>query len=153
MPLDELHNRTVPLEDVLGAGTLVEELAGAPDWDACFRRLDAELTRRIAAAPAPHPAVREAWRALVASRGTVPIGALAAELGWSRRHLAARFREDVGASPKFLARLLRFEHAAERIRTGSAPLGDVALACGFYDQAHLNREVRDFTGAPPGALA
>ena len=82
----------------------------------------------------------------------MPVGALAAELGWSRRHLAARFREDVGASPKFLARLLRFEHAAERIRAGAQPLGDVALACGYYDQAHLNREVREFTGAAPGTL-
>ena len=152
VPLDELHNSTVPLDAVLASGTLLEELAGAPDWDARFARLDAELTRRLVDAPAPHPAVRAAWRALVASRGRVPVGALAAELGWSRRHLAARFREDVGASPKFLARLLRFEHAAERIRAGAQPLGDVALACGYYDQAHLNREVRDFTGAAPGVL-
>ena len=152
LPLHELHNTTVPLDAVLDSGTLVEELAEAPDWETRFARVNAELTRRLADAPAPHPAVRAAWRALVASRGTVGVGALADELGWSRRHLAARFRDDVGASPKFLARLLRFEHAAERIRGGTAPLGDVALACGFYDQAHLNREVRAFAGAAPSAL-
>ena len=153
LPLHELQNATVPLEDVFDTGTLVEELAEAPDWAARFARVDAELTRRLADAPAPHPAVRAAWRALVASRGTVSVGALADELGWSRRHLAARFREDVGASPKFLARLLRFEHAAARVREGGTSLGAVAQACGFYDQAHLNREFRAFTGGPPGALA
>ena len=152
VPLGELHNATVPLDVVLDTGTLLEELAEAPDWETRFARVDAELTRRLAAAPAPHPAVRAAWRVLVASRGTVAIGQLADELGWSRRHLAARFREDVGASPKFLARLLRFEHATERIRAGATALGDVALACGYYDQAHLNREVREFTGGAPRAL-
>lgn len=152
VPLGELHNATVPLDAVLDAGTLLEELAEAPDWETRFARVDAELTRRLAGAPAPHPAVRAAWRALVASRGTVPVGTLARELGWSRRHLAARFREDVGAAPKFLARLLRFEHAAERIHAGGTTLGEVALACGYYDQAHLNREFRALAGESPGAL-
>jgi AraC-like DNA-binding protein len=152
VPMHDLVNRVVPLADVLDTGTLIEELAEAPDWQRRFARLDAELARRLAAGPVPHPAVRAAYRRLTATRGAVPVGVLAGELGWSRRHLAARFHEDVGVSPKALARLLRFEHAMELIKAGPASLADVAYACGYYDQAHFNRDIRAFAGATPGDL-
>jgi AraC-like DNA-binding protein len=155
VPMHELFNRVVPLDDVLDTGTLLEELAEADGWEARFARLDAELARRLEAAPAPHPAVRAAYDRLAATRGAIPVGVLAEEIGWSRRHLAARFREDVGVSPKALARLLRFEHALEllgaRERTPGS-LADVAYASGYYDQAHFNRDFRAFAGVTPGEL-
>jgi AraC-like DNA-binding protein len=150
VPMHELHNRVVALEDVFDTGTLLEELAEAPGWEARFARLDAELARRLEAAPAPHPAVRAAYGRLAATHGAVPVGVLAGELGWSRRHLAARFREDVGVSPKALARLLRFERAMELL--GERSLAEIAYECGYYDQAHFNRDFRAFAGATPGEL-
>jgi AraC-like DNA-binding protein len=150
VPMHELFNSVVALDDVLDTGTLLEELAEAPGWDARFARLDAELSRRLDATPAPHPAVRAAYARLVGTHGAVPVGVLAGELGWSRRHLAARFREDVGVSPKALARLLRFERALELL--GERSLADVAYECGYYDQAHFNRDFREFAGATPGEL-
>jgi AraC-like DNA-binding protein len=82
------------------------------------------------------------------SDGAVPIGELAAELGWSRRHLAVRFREELGMAPKALARLLRFERAVKRLRAGDE-LADLALDAGYYDQAHFNRDFRAFAGTTP----
>ena len=41
----------------------------------------------------------EAWRRLVVHRGRVRIGSLAADLGWSRRHLGHHFREEIGLTP------------------------------------------------------
>jgi AraC-like DNA-binding protein len=153
VPMHELVNRVVALDDVLDCGTLLEELAEAPGWAARFARLDAELLRRLDAAPAPHPAVRAAYARLAATRGAVPVGVLADELGWSRRHLAARFRDDVGVAPKALARLLRFEHAIELLRAAAPPsLTEVAYASGYYDQAHFNRDFRAFAGVAPGEL-
>jgi AraC-like DNA-binding protein len=150
VPMHELVNRVVALDDVLDGGTLLEELAEADGWQARFARLDAELAGRLEAAPPPHPAVRAAYARLVATRGAVPVGVLAGELGWSRRHLAARFRDEVGLSPKALARLLRFERAMELL--GRRSLADVAYDCGYYDQAHFNRDFRAFAGATPGEL-
>ena len=71
----------------------------------------------------------------------MPVGVLAQELGRSRRHLAASFREQLGMPPKALARLLRFERAVERLR-GGADLAELALDCGYYDQAHFNRDFK-----------
>jgi transcriptional regulator GlxA family with amidase domain len=78
---------------------------------------------------------------------------VAAELGWSRRHLTGLFTEAVGLPPKTYARLLRFQRARQLIASGDdTTLAQVALDAGYYDQAHLNRDFREFAGAPPTAL-
>jgi len=94
IPMHELANRAVPLEDLLGreARSLVERLAEAPGWPERFAILDAALARRVEDAPAVSPEIDWAWRRLVASAGAVPVGELGARLGWSRKRLVARFR-------------------------------------------------------------
>jgi len=55
-------------------------------------------------------------------------------------------------TPKTLARILRFDHARSLLESG-APASDVALDCGYYDQAHLIREFHALAGTTPGRLA
>lgn len=54
-----------------------------------------------------------------------------------------------GLSPKALARLIRIEHAAQRMREGE-PLADVAYSSGYADQPHFNRDFRELVGCAPG---
>ena len=155
VPLAELTNRVVPLEDLLGpaARRLEERLDGAGGWAERFALLDEELLARAAAAAPLRPDVVRAWRRLSGSDGAVEVGALAAELGCSRRHLSSRFGEEVGLPPKTYARLLRFRRASDAlIHGGEDRLATVAAACGYSDQSHLNREFRQFAGATPGAI-
>jgi len=153
LPLHEISNRVVGLADLLGreADLLVERLAGLPRWEARFALLDAVLAARLADARAPSPSVAWAHGRLRATAGAVPVTALAAELGCSRRHLVAGFRDQVGLPPKRLARVLRFERVLTLLdRAGGEGLGEIAAACGYYDQPHLNRDFRQFAGASPG---
>jgi AraC-like DNA-binding protein len=152
VPMDRVGFPVVELEDVLGRDgrELTDRLAEVPDWDARFALLDDVLARRLAEAPEPPPALAWAWGQLVGSAGRVPVGALAAETGWSDRRLRRGFRDHVGLAPKTFARVLRFRRAVERLeREGAQALGDVALDCGYYDQAHFNRDFRAFAGGPP----
>ena len=97
------------------------------------------------------------------SGGGVAVGVLAAEIGWSRRHLAVRFRREFGLPPKTAARLLRFQRAyatlgrglLTRSATTTGPDGwaERAVRFGYYDQAHLIRDFREFAGTTPAALA
>jgi AraC-like DNA-binding protein len=152
VPMNELANRTVALEDVLpGAAELTERVAEAPTWAARCAILDETLGARLAAAPSPPPEVARAYARIMRSGGAVRVEALAAETGWSRRHLAARFQEEVGLPPKAFARIIRFERAVARLRAG-APLADVAFEAGYADQPHFNREFRSFMGTTPGAF-
>jgi len=150
----EAANHVVDLADLLGpeAGRLSERLALAPDWAARFDLLDTVLTARLAAARRPAPEVRHAVARIAASHGTVPIARLAAEAGWSRKHLAARVRAELGLAPKTLARVARFERAVALIG-GATSLADLAAACGYADQAHLGHEFRALAGTTPGAYA
>ena len=153
VPAHELSGRVVPVDEVLGrpAGELTERLACAPGWAERFALLDAVLTRRLARAPSVAGDISHAWRRLVASHGGVSIAGLANELGWSRRHFGARFREHVGLAPKPAARVLRFRRAVELLeRDDGARLAEIAQDCGYYDQAHFNRDFRAFAGSSPG---
>lgn len=152
LPMAELANRSVALEDVLGAGAelLVEELRDTRDWDARFDLLDATFVARLAEGRPPAAPVAWAWRRLDETGGRLEIGSLALELGWSRKHLIARFREQIGLPPKTLARVVRFSRAMGLL-TSDEPIGlaQIAYRCGYYDQAHLNRDFREFAGATP----
>jgi AraC-like DNA-binding protein len=152
VPMHELADRVTLLHDVLGrAGAeLPERLYEAGTWPARFALLDRLLARRLAAATAPSPAVEHAWWRLVRTHGAAPVEQLAAEVGWSRRHLLARFREHAGLPPKVFARILRFQRAARLLTDPAGPsLTEIALDCGYYDQAHLNRDFRAFAGRTP----
>jgi AraC-like DNA-binding protein len=144
-PLHELAQRTVPLEEILDP-FLVERLADVSDWDARFALLDETLAPGIADAR-PSREVAWAWQLLRETHGRVAIGALAAELGWSRKRIVARFRDEIGLPPKAVARLLRFERAREL--AGTMPWGELAFECGFSDQPHLIAEFRRITGRTP----
>ena len=152
VPMEALTNRVVDLEDVLGGAALllVERLHEAPSWDARFDLLDAFVAARIAAARPPSPSVAWAWKRLGDNRGRLDIGTLAGELGCSRKHLIAQFREQVGLPPKTVARILRFRGVLESLEHGNGTrLAEIAQECGYYDQAHLNRDFREFAGITP----
>ncbi len=154
-PLVDLTNRVVPLDDVLGrsASGLIGELHDATSWEQRFAIVDREVMRRIAIARAVAPEVLCSWHRLERSFGQAPIADLVRETGWSQKHLIARFREQLGLAPKTLARVLRFGRAVSLIKTQrSQRLSDVALECGYYDQAHFSRDVAEFAGVSPREL-
>jgi AraC-like DNA-binding protein len=146
VPLHELSGTTVPLGELL-PGDLAARVGGEQSWGARFAALDRELGRSLGEAPPPDPGVVFAWRRLRETNGTVRVETVTQELGWSRKRLAARFREQIGLTPKSAARLLRFERA--RSLAGKMSWGELAFACGFADQPHLIAEFRSFTGRTP----
>ena len=154
MPAGELASAVVDLRPLFGPGVgeLIERLRATPSWPGRFEVLGAALARRAGRLPGPPAELGHAWRCLADSRGTVRISDLADEVGWSRRHLAERFTTEYGLTPKEAARVMRFEHSKRLIqRPGRVRLASVAVACGYYDQAHLAREWNSFIGSPPSA--
>jgi AraC-like DNA-binding protein len=152
VPAGALAGTVVDLRELLrtDAGELAERMAGAPAWASRFAVLDEVLSRRIDRSQAPTGALAHAWRCVVTSGGTARVGDIADEVGWSRRHLGARFSTEYGLTPKDAARVVRFERSRWLVSEGGRQtLADVAAECGFYDQAHMAREWRDLAGCPP----
>lgn len=152
VPMDGLSGQVVDLTDVLGEGVrrLADQLREAPRRRHQFALLDAYLLRRAQDGPEPSPEVSWAWRRLMVTGGKLPIRRLAADVGWSHKHLITRFRQQVGLPPKTAARLLRFDAVWRHLATHSPARWDqVAVECGYADQAHLIRDFRQFTSASP----
>jgi AraC-like DNA-binding protein len=154
LAMHELADEVVSLEDALprSLGRLADELEDLPSWEERFARLDATLSERLDAARTPSPDVTWAWSILERTYGRAPLGWICDRLGRSRRHLAARFREQVGLPPKTVARIMRFDRAVSLLGRADANLADVAFECGYFDQAHLSREFREFAGTSPAAF-
>jgi AraC-like DNA-binding protein len=150
-PLADLAGQCVALEDALGRGgrELADRLREQRDWDARFDVLERFLIGRAAEGPAPTPAVAWADRRLRETGGNVQVGALAAELGCSRRYLTSRFSAEVGLGPKAVARQVRFAGVRERLERAPRRLAEIAAAAGYCDQAHLNRDFRELAGVTP----
>jgi AraC-like DNA-binding protein len=152
LPAAGLAATVVGLDQVLGpaAAELADRMAAAAGWPPRFAVLDEVLSRRVDRLD-PAPAVLGyVWRRMISSGGALRIGALAAEVGWSRRHLGARFAAEFGLTPKDAVRVVRFDRARWLLRGPHRPtLADVAAACGYYDQPHLAREWRQLAGVAP----
>ena len=85
--------------------------------------------------------------------GTLRIAELASAVGASTRQLNRRFESAVGVTPKQFSRVSRFVHALNELRLHrNTPLTEVALNCGYFDQAHFNHEFRQLAGFQPTEL-
>jgi len=148
VPADRIVDTVLPLEDLWGsrARRLADPLADAPSDERCIRIVEATLPPMSSASP-----LERSVAFLERARGCASIDDLAREAGMSARQFRRVCLEKTGLSPKLLARVLRFRHAVSRI-TPRADAAMVALDCGYYDQAHLIRDFREFAGQSPGRL-
>ncbi|TDD02951.1 AraC family transcriptional regulator [Nonomuraea deserti] len=150
----ELGGTVAALDDLWGreAVRAHERLRAAGSWEERFAIVEAALARRYDAGRAADPEVTFCWGQMVASGGRVRIERLVAEIGWSRKRLWSRFRAQIGLTPKRVAQLIRFDHAAHRLAAGHrAAL--VAAESGYTDQSHLHRDVVAFAGMTPATVA
>jgi len=155
LPSGELYGLHVALADVWGhfAAELRERLIAAPSAEARFDLLEIALLQRLAKPLAFHPAVAFALGEFRgAARGAV--AAVREKTGISERRFIELFRRQVGLPPKLYCRVRRFQSAIRRIPVGgTVDWTDVALASGYFDQAHLIHDFRAISGLSPGEYA
>jgi AraC-like DNA-binding protein len=145
-----LNDRTEPLESVWGnvARQLSDRLAEASDVVGMISIAEQSL-RPL---EPPDPAVRILWQM---PQAAAPLEELVSAAGLSERHFRRQCSARAGVSPKYLERILRFRRALERIRAmASHPAqpswAQLAVACNYYDQAHLIHDFQNFAGCAPG---
>lgn len=153
MPAGELWNTSVEYAQVAGpvGRHLWEQLQGVADWPDRFAVCDRVLGALARTDQVVTPELSWAWQTLVDTGGATGIGPLADQIGWSRQHLARQFGAEFGLSPKLAARITRFERAKTMLqRTPSfVTIAQIAATCGYYDQAHLNRDFAELAGCSP----
>jgi AraC-like DNA-binding protein len=103
-----------------------------------YGRLDRDLLRLAAS--------------VIDRRGLVSVDQLAFDAGLSSRQLERRFLREVGLGPKLLARIVRFQQVFRAVDQSNPAWADVAIECGYYDQAHLIRDFNQFAQQSPAVL-
>ncbi len=149
----ELTDRQAAVEDLWGrrGRELGDRLGQAESAAEGLGALAASLVR-----PAAGPgAVERAVEAMTRAHGVVDLDAIARQANLSPRQFRRRCLEASGLTPKHLCRVLRFRRARElAAQPGGLKWALVSLEAGYFDQAHLIRDFREFTGRAPGqALA
>lgn len=154
LPSHKLHNQVVSLEDLWGsaAARLRERVLAAKTPEARFQAVEQGLLARLTSGDRLHPAISAALMHFHLSAGRAPVAAVIDQLALSHARFIAVFREAVGLSPKQYTRILRFQQALRTLMHNRQPdMTDIALQCGYYDQAHFIHDFQAFAGLTPGA--
>lgn len=152
MPLSELYNQIVALDDVWGrfASEMRERLHAAPSVRAGFSLFERLLLLYLCEKPFEQKVVEYGIAEINRHHGSLSIKALSDHIGISQNHLRTQFKQVVGTSAKELARLIRFEHVLRSINPAHpVDWTRIAQQCGYYDQSHFNKDFLAFTGHSP----
>lgn len=155
LPAGELRDTQAPLEELWGTradelrGRLLE--AGTPE--ARFRILEQALLERATRPFNRHPAVAFALEEFQRVPHARMVSEVAARVGLSHKRFTRVFDEEVGLTPKVFRRVRRFQEALRLCAHEGSQigLGELARACGYFDQAHFVRDFREFSGLTPTA--
>ncbi len=149
----ELTDRFTALSDLWGAAgqALEDDLRELRTTPQRIQRLEQALVERLARVRPPDLRFVSLAEFVLREQGAVSVEGLSAASGLSRQHLARKFQDIVGVSPKLFCRLVRFHAVLSQVVTrASLDWAGLAAEYGYYDQAHLISEFKEFTGLTPG---
>ena len=157
VPAHETCDADVPLDviwDPYAAITLRERLLDADGADARLEMMERVLLE-VSRAWQPaghHRAVAYALQMFQRRPLVTSVTSVTDAVGLSPKRFIERFKIEVGMTPKRYCRVLRFQRAVARAHEGHrVDWVQLALDCGFSDQAHLIHEFRAFSGVTPTA--
>jgi AraC-like DNA-binding protein len=153
LPAHEITDQVVELGS-LSCGferRLLQACARAVNLDQKIAAVDAYLVSRLSESKFDAHLL-SLPASIVDCRGLVSVDRLASHAGVSSRQLERRFRQEVGIGPKLLARIVRFQQVFRAVDQANPAWSEVAVECGYYDQAHLIRDFNQFAQQTPAVL-
>lgn len=157
LPVHELTDRVVALEDLWGAEALrleerLGELANDPER---VSALEATLLRRLKSRRRRRMGFDLVQLTACAQQqaGILSVAAMADLAGVSRQYLSRTFQDQVGVNPKLFLRLTRFRALLAASSIGTQQWVDLAARAGYTDQSHMIADFRKFSGSTPEKLA
>ena len=152
----EFLNTHVDLANLWGSSAtfLREALCEQRDPRRQFEMMERALLEKLAEQAIPSAVVGKSLQILERTNGKVRIRELARSLDLGQRRFADLFVQQVGLSPKLFGRVLRFQYAVSICQVSTDPdWAQLAIECGYYDQSHLIRDFREFSGLSPADFA
>jgi AraC-like DNA-binding protein len=153
MPLHEVTDQVVDLGGI--SSTLERDLLRVTSRSSVLsekiRAIEEFLTTDLTNSKHDSSSMSIAAR-IIESRGLVAVEELAMDAGISSRQMERRFLSDIGVGPKLLGRIIRFQQVFRAVEQSNNAWAEIAIACGYYDQAHLIRDFNQFAQQTPAVL-
>src|SRR5258708_7168971 len=150
IPLLALTNRALSLDLIFGniTGVVEERLYGAHSPNEVVNILNEFLLQRFVE-PRHHNRIIAILPRI--NDETLPISKLADYTGLSQKQFERRFVHYIGLMPKQYARIVRFNHMLLSVTHmhHHRSISSLALEFGYFDQSHLNKDFKIFTGSTP----
>lgn len=154
MPASELRNQIIECADCFGTHFegVNDEIACSPAIHDKIRAAEHFLLSQLRVAGSSNALVTNTVNIIHTQNGLVSVAQLTAVTGTTERQLQRKFEEHIGISPKRYAGIIRMQYALRMLRKKSTYLSLAGIACesGFFDQAHLIREMKNLSGLTPG---
>jgi AraC-like DNA-binding protein len=146
---EELAGRHTSIDDLWGRCSvdLWEQMQEAGDLRKQSELFESILAKKLPRVCGIHPAIAHALERFLL---VDDVGQVVEETGYSHRRFIEIFRSTVGLTPMRYCRVLRFQRVLKLAAEARSSWINIALDAGYSDQAHFNREFREFTGISPG---
>ncbi len=154
IPAFEFRDQSVLPEDAFGRqfeqfeGQLFDQTTTAERLDLIHRFIAKKWS---VSSTTDHAAFQYAKTRIEQRHGNIQLGRLCKQLNISTKTLENKFKTFLGLTPKAYCGLVRFVHCIKTFRARNLTLTDLAYASGYYDQAHMIRAFRAYTGFSPKA--
>jgi AraC-like DNA-binding protein len=153
-PVTHYNDITLSADDVLykGITDFAFECIGTRKYIQLIEKIENFLLSKISKQKlsASYQLANSAVKHIIQQKGVVDMDKLISNCNISARYLQAAFSENVGYSPKFLARIIRFQHALSCINSKTKKsLTSISYEAGYFDQSHFIRDFKTFTGFLP----
>ena len=155
MPISRFQDEELNAEDLTDGGIkdLNRQLREETDYRQMIGLIDGYLRTKLTRIPTDVRPIDRAIVALQTAQKPLSLDWLADQACLSSRQFERQFLERMGMSPKFYARIVRFDRAF-KLKAQQPHLDwlDVAYACGYFDFSHLMRDFRQFAEVTPSML-
>lgn len=152
LPLKEMENRAVSLEELFGENGKETEL-NILNAESVHKRINyAEdfLIKRLADTETIDRIVRSTVEAILSLKGDLSVDELSEITNSNRRQLERKFASAIGLSPKQLSKTIRLQAILKLLLSKQyTSLTSLAYEGKYYDQAHFIKDFKEFTGMTP----
>lgn len=155
LPLEELGNQRISTHDVGGIfnDSLAERLCEHPHIQNRIKLVESFLFQALCTNGMIEKQISYAVDCINFSKGKLPVRSLAENICLCQRHFERKFKHYTGYSPKEYSRIIKFKNAMGLLRSTSCDnLLSIAVEAGYYDAAHLSKEIKALSGNTPGSF-
>jgi AraC-like DNA-binding protein len=154
LPLNELHNQSIPLRYVLkeNMNRLEDELSEVESFEKRISIAERFLTAQIHQNETryQYKRIRHTVYLINRSKGIIDIEDLAAASCYGRKQYERNFSDIIGTTPKQFLKIVRFQDVIYRkTKHPDLSLTQLAYECGYYDQAHMINNFKALSGYTP----